>query len=131
MPLEVYEQRQLRGENFGYFVGDALAVIVSLARQESADWREETGGQTHWWLKTLATAEEFHGRRLGEQTVAACEMWLRERGEKKLLLDCADAGFLPHFYTRLGFQVVARKSIAYPSGDASAMVLMENTNMVE
>ena len=53
------------------------------------------------------TSEDYSVHRPGPP-LASLLGW--QRGNwKRLLLDCADAGFLPHFYARLGYQVVAAK----------------------
>lgn len=128
IPRGVYAQAQERGENLGLFVGNELAVALSLRQEASPYWREELGEERRWWLSTLATAERFRGKNLGRRAVEEAWVLAQVNGASALYLDCVDArGFLPAFYRRLGYSELARKTITYPSGNSFPMVLMRKT----
>ncbi len=127
-PRGVSARAQKRGDNFGLFVGNELAVVFSLRHEANPHWREELGTARRWWLSTLATAERFRGRKLGERAVEEAWVLAQVKGAGALFLDCVDArGFLPAFYRRLGYSDLARKIITYPSGNSFPMVLMRKT----
>jgi len=124
----VFERRQQRGQNFGLFSGDTLTVILSLIREVSSYWKGELGERERWWLSTLATLPSLKGMKYGEKAVAKALTMMDAKGVKELYLDCVDVdNFLPSFYQKLGFEVIARRSITYPSGHAFPMVLMKCT----
>ena len=122
---DIFDSRQSRGENHGLFMGEDLAVVLSLVQGTPAEWADVIPERETWWLHNLATAQNFRGRRLGELAVKmACEH-LVKAGVNAVYLDCVDvAGFLPTFYERSGFAKIGERSIAYPSGNSSPMVLM-------
>jgi GNAT superfamily N-acetyltransferase len=126
-PEAAYRQRLQRGENFGVWVGDALAAILSVAYESSPYWAEETGNQSVWWLGTLATATIFRGHGLGRHTITEAVNFLAAKGASEVFLDCVDnCGFLPAFYVDVGFSEIARKPITYPSGNTFPMLLMRH-----
>jgi len=122
---DIFDSRQKRSENYGLFIGEALAVVLSLVQGTPAEWANVIPERETWWLHNLATAQNFRGRKLGEVTVKmACE-YLVKAGVNAVYLDCVDvADFLPAFYKRLGFAKIAERNIAYPSGNSFPMVLM-------
>ena len=122
---DIFDRRQSRGENHGLFIGEDLAVVLSLVQGAPAEWTDVISERETWWLHNLATAQKFRGRRLGALAVKmACEH-LVKAGVNVVYLDCvAVAGFLPAFYARLGFAKIIERSIAYPSGNSFPMVLM-------
>lgn len=122
----IYETRHQRGENYGLFVDGHLAVTLSLSCGTPREWADVVSKPRTWWLQTLATAQNFRGRKLGELTVRIAEAHLVEQQVKDLYLDCVDAaGFLPAFYARLGFVKLEQRNITYPSGNMFPMVLMK------
>ena len=122
---DIFARRQSRGENYGFFIGEDLTVVLSLVQGTPAEWADVIPERETWWLHNLATAQNFRGRRLGELAVKmACEH-LGKAGVNVVYLDCVDvAGFLPTFYERSGFAKIGERSIAYPSGNSFPMVLM-------
>jgi len=126
LPRVVYEHRQARGQNFGLFNDDTLAVILSLVRERPSHWKEKLGEEELWWLSTLATLPNFRGKKLGEKAVTEALSMLHIKGVDEVYLDCVDEDdFLPSYYQKFGFRVLARKNITYPSGHAFPMVLMK------
>ena len=117
LPRETYAARQQRSENYGLFVGGELAGIVSLVRGAAQQWAEELPDRQIMWMSTLATANAFRGRGLGQQIVAQAISHLAGRGETLLYLDCKP-GFLVDFYSDAGFAEVARKTATIHRGTA-------------
>jgi ribosomal protein S18 acetylase RimI-like enzyme len=125
-PLDLadFEGRQSRGELFAYFEREAMSATVSLAHEQDHDWEKHVGAEPRWWLKTLAVASAHRGRDLGATVVAAAEAHLRSKGANEVWLECVDAGFLPDYYARLGYEVIKRARITYPSGNTFDVCVM-------
>jgi ribosomal protein S18 acetylase RimI-like enzyme len=124
LPPEEFAARQARGELFAARLEGRLAGIVTLAFEEDHDWAEVVGPARNWWLKTLAISRACRGRNLGGQVMQACEAHLRQAGAREVWLECIEAGFLPDYYARLGYEVIKRKSVTYPSGNTFPVSLM-------
>ncbi len=124
---EEFDQRQRAGNNFGLFKDGHLVVFLSLVKERSPYWGNETDQKQVWWLTTLAAAIDFSGQKLGEIAVTKAVEYLRQNGEKSLYLDCPEGnGFLPNYYGRLGFSIVIEKDIVFPKCGLSHMVLMKH-----
>jgi ribosomal protein S18 acetylase RimI-like enzyme len=121
---EAFAERQAKGELFGYFVEEQLAAVVTIAFETSPYWLREAGSESRWWIKSLAVAPGFRHAGIGVRTLGECERHLLGCGARGAILDCVDAGFLPGYYSKIGFSEVARKDITYPSGNTFLMVLM-------
>ena len=123
---DIYENRQEHGENLGLFIGEDLAVVLSVVRGTPAEWADCISEQGTWWLQNVATAQAFRGRELGEVAVGMAGQHLAQLGVRDVYLDCTDVrGFLPAFYERLGFAKLCERSITYSSGNTFPMVLMK------
>lgn len=125
IPLEVFMERQRKGELFACFVDDRLAAVVTLAFEQNPYWVEETGNVPQWWIKSLAVVRTERGTGVGARVMRESEAVARQAGAAALFLDCVDTGFLPGYYTRLGYEALARKDITYPSGNTFPVVLMK------
>ena len=121
---EAFVEHQRRGELFAYDLDGRLAAVVTLAFENSPYWIEEIGEDRRWWIKSLAVARRYRGARVGERVMQQSEALIRGAGAAEAFLDCVDAGFLPAYYTRLGYQELGRKEITYPSGNTFPMMLM-------
>lgn len=126
LSLEEFAERQERGELFGGFSAGRLASTVCLAFENDDDWQQHIGPEKRWWLKTLAVVRAGGGRGVGEWTVRAAETHLAGAGAKELHLECVD-GFLPTYYERLGYEVLRRATITYPSGNTFAVAVMRKS----
>jgi GNAT superfamily N-acetyltransferase len=121
-----YEDRQECEENYGLFIGDELAVIVSLTQRIPNEWADVLSKKQIWWMQTLVTAQNFRGKNLGKFTMQMIETYLAGQKICELYLDCVDvAGFLPAFYSDLSFVKIKQRNITYPSGNTFLMVLMK------
>jgi ribosomal protein S18 acetylase RimI-like enzyme len=121
---EAFVELQRRGELFAYYLDDRLAAVVMLAFENSSYWSEEIGVDRRWWIKSLAVARRCRGAGVGKRVMQESEALIRRAGAAEAFLDCVDAGFLPGYYTRLGYEELGRKDITYPSGNTFPMVLM-------
>jgi ribosomal protein S18 acetylase RimI-like enzyme len=120
-----YQERQLRGENFGYFKSGELCAIVSLANMPTKYWATQLGEVSRWWIDTLAVAASHRRMGIGREVVRAVEGCVRALNGEEVFLDCVDEKrFLPRYYGSLGYSVVARQEITYASGNIFPMVLM-------
>lgn len=124
LPAEEFCERQARGELFAGRQDNRIAAIVTLAFEEDPDWPEVVGPAKNWWLKTLAVSRACRGQSVGRQVMQVCETHLAQCGAREVWLECIEAGFLPDYYARLGYEVIKRKTVTYPSGNTFPMVLM-------
>ena len=126
LPREVYARRHERGENFGLFANGKLAVVISLVAGVPKYWAKDVEDPEARWLCTLATARDFHGRRLGQIAGKKALDYLRETGTTEVWLDCAP-GFLQDFYEKLGFYALTQqqKAIPHAAGNVFDGVLMK------
>lgn len=121
----IYQEQQLRGENFGYFISWNICGIVSIAKKVTKYWAVHLGEVPRWWISTLAVASSYHGMGIGREMVKAAEDYIQTLNGEEIFLDCVDEKeFLPIYYGSLGYSVVARQEITYPSGNTFPMVLM-------
>jgi ribosomal protein S18 acetylase RimI-like enzyme len=100
----------MAGENYGLFVDDELAVVLSLRQHEPLGWEDYISGRKVMWLSTLNTAEKFRGRKLGEVMLDHVEAYLSEQKVDVLYLDCY-YGFLSDYYAAHGFEWIARREL--------------------
>jgi ribosomal protein S18 acetylase RimI-like enzyme len=121
---EEFAERQARGELFALFLDDQMAAHAALAFEEDTDWREHLDTRKRWWIKTLAVSRAHSGRGLGAKVVELCEAFVRQSGGKEIYLECVDAGYLPDYYARLGYELLVRANITYPSGNTFLVALM-------
>lgn len=121
---ETFAQRQRDGQLFALWIDNKIAAVVTLAFESSPYWPEITGNDTHWWVKSLAVVRAWRGDGIGQRVMSECESRVRNSGAIELYLDCVSTGFLPPYYTALGYQSLAEREITYPSGFTFPMVLM-------
>lgn len=124
LPRSVYAARQERGENYGLFVNDQLAVIVSLNSGTPPEWADVLTESETWWIHTLAIRSDYRGRGLGALSLQRAVAHLRDQGLPEIYLDSL-AGFLPTYYAKLGFTQLIARDITYPSGNTFPAVLMK------
>ncbi len=122
---ELYAQRQTDGENYGLFINDTLAAVVSLLNLRPDYWADELpDGDSFMWMATLASSRKFKGQKLGELILSEAEQFLVLEGVPALYLDCIyGQGALPEFYTSLGYRQVARKNITFPHGTFDSVLM--------
>src|SRR4030042_1853638 len=120
-----YQEQQFRGENFGYFISGELCAIVSLSNMTSKYWATQLGEVSRWWISMLAVEASYYGMGIGYEVVKSVEEYVRVLNVEEIFLDCVDEkGFLPRYYGSLGYSIIARQEITYPSGNTFPMVLM-------
>lgn len=123
LPRETYLERQRRGENCGLFVDGDLAAVVSLVAGVPDYWRAQVDDPGATWLCTLAVAEGFHGRGIGEIAMREAVAFLQASGRPAVWLDCK-VGFLSRFYEALGFEAVTqqRRHIPHAGGELDCVL---------
>jgi ribosomal protein S18 acetylase RimI-like enzyme len=121
---EVFVERQEDGELFALFHDARMVAIVSLAFEQDTDWKQHLSPAKRWWIKSLAVSRLHGGRAVGEHAIRHCETHLAAAGATEAWLECVDTGFLPDYYGRLGYEVVKRTEITYPSGNTFPVALM-------
>jgi tRNA (cmo5U34)-methyltransferase len=125
-PKDRYLASQEMGWNYALEVEGELAAVLTLSRELPAVWADHFGAATPvWWLSKLATAPAFHGRGVGALAVRCAMGAAYNQGADRLCLDCVYGnGFLVDFYRGLGFRLVDRRDVQFPTG-LFDMALME------
>jgi GNAT superfamily N-acetyltransferase len=121
---EAFAERQRDGQLFALYIDDRIAAVVTLAFEVSSHWIETIGGQSRWWIKSVAVVRAWRGEGVGKRVMLECETIIRDAGAKEAFIDCVDGGFLPPYYAVLGYKALAYKEITYPSGYTFPIVLM-------
>ena len=111
--VETTRVRFASGQGFVIEEGDALAGCVVAAGPFDVVKNPGTR-RSPWYLRRdvahlhqLAVDPAQQGQRLGDQLVAACEAWARERGFRAIALDTAEpAHHLRARYARMGYTEV-------------------------
>jgi ribosomal protein S18 acetylase RimI-like enzyme len=124
---EVFAKHQRSGELFAYHVHNSPAAVVTLAFEKNSHWSEKIGEGRHWWISALAVSRAYRGAEVGTRVMRQSEALMQSAGASEAFLDCVDAGFLPGYYIRLGYEEFGRKDIRYPSGNTYPMVLMKKS----
>ena len=126
MPYNVYEQRQIQGENYGLFLEEQLGAVVTLsASYHPQDWSEYLPETDFIWLGTLCVADQFRGQGIGRHTLTQAEVFLQEQRSCAVWLDCYYGnGFLPRYYQANGYKWVVRKELIFEDGSLHDSVLM-------
>ena len=121
---ETFFDRQRDGQLFALYIDNRVVAIVTLAFESNNYWLEVTGDESRWWIKSLAVVRAWRGEGVGKRVMLECETIVRDAGVSEVFMDCVDTGFLPHYYSSLGYEALAQKEITYPSGNAFLMVLL-------
>jgi GNAT superfamily N-acetyltransferase len=125
VPLDIYQQRQERGENYGLLLDNLLCAVVTLTRYRPTSWAEYLPNTSFIWLATLASKRQFKGHDLGRLLLAEAERFVQQQGEQSIYLDCYySRGLLPHYYAQVGYQWIARKDLVFDDGSVHDSVLM-------
>src|SRR5579862_9713856 len=81
IPEEMYAQRQTDGENYGLFIDDKLASVVSLIDLRPDYWADYLpDDHSYKWMATLASSRKFKGQKLGELILSEAEQFLIVEG---------------------------------------------------
>ncbi|HJZ49180.1 MAG TPA: GNAT family N-acetyltransferase [Roseiflexaceae bacterium] len=125
VPLDIYEQRQHQGENYGLLVDDLLCAVVTLTCYRPTSWAEYLPDTNFIWLATLASKRQFKGHHLGRLLLAQAERFVQQQGIQSIYLDCYySRGLLPHYYEQLGYNWIVRKDLLFDDGSVHDSVLM-------
>ena len=124
LPRKIFRDQQRNSQNYTLICDGILAVVLSLLKESSPHWLDQTGPAECWWLSTVATASDCRGRGLGRKAIEEAKNHLCGMGVEEVYVDCVYGdGFLPKYYEFLGFELLARKKIEYSTG-LFDMVLM-------
>lgn len=111
MPERMYKKWHGRGENFGLFVSNKLAAVLSLPVGAPHSWSDFVSDDTSPWLYALATTKDFRNRGLGRLSVKKALMHLKEAGTVALYTTCVVGNeYLPSFYKELFFKEIVRET---------------------
>jgi GNAT superfamily N-acetyltransferase len=125
VPDDIYQQRHMRGENYGLFMGDELRAVVTLTRYRPRSWAEYLPETEFIWLATLASQRQYKGQNLGRALLAHAEAFVQQQGIQSIYLDCYySRGLLPHYYDQAGYHWIARQDLIFEDGSVHDSVLM-------
>jgi predicted N-acetyltransferase YhbS len=99
-----FRERQRDGQLFALYVDDRLAAVVTHAFEAGNYWFETIGDEGRWWVKSLAVIRAWRGKGVGKRVMLESEAVVRDAGASEVFIDCVDAGFLPAYYARLGYE---------------------------
>ena len=100
-----YQAWQAEAANFVVKLDDEIVGLVTVRREILEGWSDFVQLGSVIMLRALATHPNHRGQQIGEFAVVSA---VQKIGDESVYLDCVD-GFLPDYYERLGFQVVARQ----------------------
>ena len=124
LPYETYVTRQRSSENYGLFMDNELAAVVSLMNARPDYWASSLPKTDFKWMATLASARKFKGHKLGELALSEAEHFLAVEGVPAIYLDCIYGnGALPKFYELLGYHQIVRKPIEFPHGTLDSVLM--------
>lgn len=127
--LEVFRERQMKGFNYGLYVHDNLAVMVSLIPGYIPHcWAGEFTDSNFFWLTSLFSTKEFMGQKLGSLALKKVEMFSKSKNIKSLYLDCFinNEDFLVSYYKKAGYEEITKKIIIYPAHNFHAALMRKN-----
>ena len=117
IPFEIYKKRQIKKENYGLFHDGILKVVVSIVFESISMWNDKIGSDKNWWIHTLATSNQYRGKKFGRILIQKAIKYLVAQNIENFYLDCMYGnGFLPNFYRWLGFQQILSRKIAIEKG---------------
>ena len=101
-----YKKWQAENANFVALFQGNIVGLATLRDEFLSDWPDyQSLGQVKM-LRGLVTNPDFRGSRIGERFVG----WILENlaVNDTVYLDCV-AGFLPNYYQKLGFELIAKR----------------------
>lgn len=110
--------RQKKGENYGLFINDKLAVFLSITqRYDYHEWSYIMTEPGTYWLNTVSVNVNNREKGLGRLAIAYVFEYLKKIDISELYLDCViNDGFLVNYYKNLGFEVLSETVTEYRSG---------------
>jgi len=113
-PLEVFNERVERGQNWLVRVDHKIAGIVSLLENGvGEEWPEVYRKTEHLWMASLFVGRDFKRMGIGDSILRECQARAHSRGVP-LFLDCyLDSGFLETYYRDRGFVTIDRKTFIF------------------
>lgn len=110
--------RQKKGENYGLFINDELAVFLSITqRYDYHEWSYIMKEPGTYWLNTVSVNINNREKGLGRLAIAYVFEYFKKMNISELYLDCViNDGFLVNYYESLGFEVLSETVAEYRSG---------------
>lgn len=105
-----YRMWQKKGVNYVVLDEDQIAGVFSLPCEPPREWSAMNIKNPVIWLRSLATDPAHRGKGVG---AFAVNYAIESVSPAPLYLDCV-SGFLPTYYTSLGFKIVASQVHTYP-----------------
>lgn len=120
--LAEYESWQAQAGNFGIFEADHLVGIYTLVKEPLSNWPQTSIEGDVLWLRALATHPDHRGKQIGAFGIQTALDTLNA-GEE-LYLDCV-SDFLPDYYAKQGFSLVAERTLIDEAGETWEITLMK------
>ena len=118
----IYQKWQSKRANFIVTEQDQIVGIATLRQEPLDEWPEFYSLGTVYMIRALATHPDHRGKGIGEFAIR--EIIKRCGNSSAVYLDCVN-DFLPRYYEKLGFHVIARQQRQYHDDEAYDIVLMQ------
>jgi ribosomal protein S18 acetylase RimI-like enzyme len=123
IPVELYQQHQIAGKNYGLFDAGKLCGVVTISTEIPVHWGPSITHLSCVWVSTVARIRTVP-KSYGQQLMAFVELYAQQIQRVALYLDCYYGnGKLPQYYRQLGYEWVERKSFIFDDGSVHDSVL--------
>lgn len=111
-PYEKYRRWHEQGLNYGFFSDGGLSTVLSLVEETDDRWRDFFSGACVWWVRAVAGSNRHRRKGCGRLAIRAAVNRIVMAQQIPLYLHCfKGSGFLPSYYGRLGFEMLAETEL--------------------
>lgn len=128
-PVGIFKDRHESGFNFGYYLEDQLAAIVTLIPNYLPDfWADKIHSANFLWLTSLFSAIPFSGKGIGGKLLIEMEEIAVEWNFESIYLDCVlgKEDFLAGYYGKFGYKELSRQDFKYPEHAFTAALMKKD-----
>ena len=111
-PFEKYRLWHERRLNYGFFPNDTLATVFSIVEETDDRWHDYLQGRCVVWVRAVAGSDRFRNKGFGRLAIqAAIRQFVNEKSIPLYLHCYKGSGFLPEYYSQLGFRVLSETEL--------------------
>jgi GNAT superfamily N-acetyltransferase len=111
-PYEKYRLWHERRLNYGFFSNDTLATVFSIVEETDDRWADYLQGRCVVWVRAVAGSGRFRNKGFGRLAIrAAIRQFVHEKSIPLYLHCYKGSGFLPEYYSRLGFNILSETEL--------------------
>jgi len=108
--------------NYGFFSNHKLTTVLSLVEETDNRWRDYFLDACVMWVRAVAGSDQFRKKGFGCLAIQAAVRRIVLEQRRPLFLHCyKGSGFLPEYYSRLGFKALSETEL-----DNGPWVLMKH-----